>query len=248
MIGRRELTCDDVRKLVFTAVSLIVEVQQKLDLPICPHLDDTRERLLVGEFRAEAIPKNGNSSCAFEYGAFDPPSTIILDSNLPFCDSPHNIPQLPNTLSTYCATHEVIHADDYTGFNVLLLATFRHIINDHVDKLESGMQLIEEEGGRSCIGDIEELAELWAMQYVDMVTHYRSYVVLRNKQFPKLDLIWIKLRNHLFPPNLLSCIERKKGIDYVFDILTRRAGDYCLVDALKEFENIDAKNAAVYTV
>ena len=248
MIGRRELASKDVRKLVFEAIGMVADVQRELDLPICPHLEETREMLRGGDFKAEPILRTRGSSYATDYGAFEPPSTIILDSWLPFCDRPLSIPQLPRTLARYCATHELIHADDHTGGDGLLSETQRHILKDHRDKLETGMRIIEQEGGSGCIGSYEELAGLWAVQYVDMVTHYRSYVVLRHKQLPKLDFIWAGLRNNYFPPNLLTCIEHQKGVNYIFDIFTRRAGEYCLIDALRESESINKMNFYRYTV
>ena len=255
MTGRRELTSDDVRRLVFEAIGMIANVQRELELPICPRIKETSERLRGGEFRAEllngnrgVLTVNGSRPYAMDYGAFEPPSTIVLDSRLPFCDRPLDIPQLPDTLAHYCATHEVIHADDHTGGDRLLSETRRHILKDHGDKLEKGMQIIEQEGGTDCIDGQEELAELWAMQYVDMVTHYRAYVVLRHRRLPKLDFIWTGLRNDFFPPTLLTRIERHRGAGYVFDIIIRRAGDYCLIDALREFESIGEKSACTYTV
>jgi len=248
LTGRRGLTSNNVRKLVFEAIGMIEETQRELDLPLCPYLEETRERLRGGEFRAEPLPRERPGAYAMDYGSFEPPSTIILDSRLPFCDSPLSIPQLPGTLARYCATHEVIHADDYTGGDRLFSATCNHILKDHRDELEKGMQVIEQKNGRDCIGGYEELAGLWAVQYVDMVTHYRAYVVLRHRRAPKLDMVWGGLRNLFFPPHLLTCIERQRGIDRVFDIITRRAGEYCLIDAMKEFKRISEKNMCMYTV
>jgi len=247
-MGRRELTSDDVRDLVFKAIGMIMDAQRKLNLPICPHMEETHERLRSGGFRAEPLSRNGGGLYAMDYGAFEPPSTIVLDSGLPSCDEHLDIPQLPNTLASYCATHEVIHADDHTGGDRVLSATRSHILLDHVDKLEKGMQIIERKGGRDCIGGYEELAGLWASQYVDMVTHYRSYVVLRHKQLPKIDLVWARLGDHFFPPNLLTCIERQRGINHVFDIITKRVGEYCLIDALGESQRIRERNEFRYTV
>lgn len=247
-MGRGELTSDDVRRLVFDAIQMIVDAQRELDLPICPHMEETRGRLRGGVFRAEPLLRNRKGSYAMDFGSFEPPSTIVLDSRLPFCDSPLRIPQLPGTLALYCATHEVIHADDHTGGDRLLMETRRHILEDHVDKLEKGMRAVEREGGRGCIGGYEELAGLWAMQYVDMVTHYRTYVVLRHEQLPKLDFVWSGLRDRFFPPNLLTRIERQRGVDYIFDIISGQAGEYCLIDALKESMSIGERNACRYTV
>jgi len=248
LIGRRGLTSGDVRMLVFEAIGMIADAQRDLELPICPHLEETRERLRGGEFRVEHLNGDRGGPYAMEYGTFEPPSTIILDSGLPFCDWPLSIPQLPDTLAHYCTTHEVIHADDYTGGDRLLSETRRHILREHGDKLEKGMTIIELEGGGDCIRGHEELAELWAIQYVDMVTHYRAYVALRHRRLPKLDYIWAGLRKDFFPPTLLTAIERQRGVDYVFDIIDRQAGGYCLIDALKEFESIGERSAGRYTV
>lgn len=247
-MGRRELTSDDVRKLVFEVIGMIMDAQRELDLPICPNIEETRERLRDGRFRAEPFTGKKGGSYAMDYGAFEPPSTIILDSGLPFCDRPLTIPKLPGTLAAYSATHEVVHADDHTGGDRLLAATWRHILEHHVDKLEKGMRIVEREGGRDCIDSHEELARLWAVQYVDMVTHYRSYVVIRHKRLPKIDFVWTRLRDNFFPPNLFTSIESQRGTRHVFDIITRRAGEYCLIDALRESQHIRERNASRYTV
>ncbi|KON30888.1 hypothetical protein AC482_02825 [miscellaneous Crenarchaeota group-15 archaeon DG-45] len=248
MTGRRELTPSDVRGLVFEALDVIADAQSKLQLPICPHLEETRERLRGGEFRAEPFIADRGGPYDMDHGAFEPPSTIILDSSLPFCDWPLSIPEFPEALARYCATHEVIHADDHTGGDRLLRETRGHILREHGDKLESGMFIIEAEGGGDSIRSWEELAELWANQYVDMVTHYRSYVALRHRRLPKLDYIWAGLNKDFFPPNLLTRIERQRGVEYVFDVIERRAGSYCLIDALREFESIGERSAYRYTV
>jgi len=247
-MGRRELTSDDVRKLVFKAIEMIMDAQRELDLPICHHIEETRERLRSGEFRADPLPRNRGGTYEMDYGAFEPPSTIVLDSWLLYCDRPLSIPKLPGTLASYCATHEVTHADDHTGGDRLLKVTRRHILKDHGDKLEKGMQIIEREGGSDCIDGYKELAGLWAVQYVDMVTHYRSYVVLRHKRLPKLDFVWARLRDHFFPPNLLTCIENQRGIRHVFDIITRQAGEYCLIEALRDSQQISERNTLRYLV
>jgi hypothetical protein len=248
LIGRRGLTSGDVRNLVFEAIGNIADAQRELNMPICPHIEETRERLRGGEFRVEHLAGNRGGPYAMEYGIFEPPSTIILDSELPFCDWPLSIPQLPDTFAHYCTTHEVIHADDYTGGDRLLSETRRHILREHGDKLEKGMMIIEMEGGGDCIHSYEELAELWATQYVDMVTHYRAYVALRYRRLPKLDFIWAGLRKDFFPPTLLTNIERQRGIEYVFDIIDRQAGNYCLIDVLREYESIGERSADSYTV
>ena len=248
MFGRRELTPADVRSLVFEAIGMVADTQRVLDLPICPHIEETREVLRGGEFRADPLLRNRGCYRAAEYGAFEPPSTIILDSRLPFCDRPLSIPELPSTLAHYCATHKVVHADDHTGGDLLLRATKRHILRDHGDKLERGMTIIEEKLGGDCIHGYDDLACLWALQYVDMVAHYKAYTVLRHNGLPKLDFIWTGLSDSYFSPNLLTCIEHQKGIDHVFDAIAERAGEYCLIEALDESEIIKKKNMDRYTV
>jgi hypothetical protein len=248
LMGRRELTSGDVRKLVFKSIGMIVKTQRELKLQICPNIDETRERLRDGIFRAEQMPRNKVKPYHMDYGSFDPPATITLDSRLPFSDEPLHMPELPQTLEHFTATHEVIHADDYTGGDWMFTATREHILCEHRDKLEKGMRIIETERGSECIRSSEDLACLWAMQYVDMITHYRAYVVLRHHQFPKLDQIWRHLHNDFFQSNLLTQIEREKDIRYVFDHIIRRAGEYCIVDALKESVSIGKSKASRYTI
>ena len=246
MIGRRELTSEDVRRLVFESLDLIAEAQKELDLPICPNIYETRERLRGGRFRARRLPRSRAWSYKMAYGSFNPPSTITLDSDLPFCDWPLEIPEFPHTMSYYTATKEVIHADDHTGGDAVYKATRDHILTDHWDKLVRGMGIIEGEGGCDLIHGYNDLAHLWAIQYVDMITHFRTYVTLRRQNFPKLDMIWEGLQDDFFPPNILTKIESEKGIRYVFDITLCRAGEYCLIDALIESQGIRDKNAYKY--
>jgi hypothetical protein len=183
-----------------------------------------------------------------DFGTFQPPNIIHLDKRLPSCDHPMHIPDFADTMIAYSAIHEVIHADDNTGGDKLLLATRKHILEAHEDKLEKSMQIIWEEGGYHGIDDYEDLASLWAVQYVDMVTHYRSYVVLRYHRYPKLDQIWSRLRNDYFPPNLLTNIEVTKGVDYVFSLFTEKIGEYCLIEALDEYQRLKRKESASYMV
>jgi hypothetical protein len=151
-------------------------------------------------------------------------------------------------MSHYTAVHEVIHADDHTGGDKLLLATRKHIFKTHKDKLETGMQFIQNNGGKDSITNFEDLASLWAIQYVDMVTHYRTYVVLRHKKYKKLDHIWSQLDKDYFSPNLLTCIEIEKGTEYVFNLFTNMMGEYCLIEALNDYKSIQEKNVGSYTV
>lgn len=248
MIGRRELTPKDVRKLVFESIRLIDEAQRDLRLSICPKLEETRERLRFGRFRVSPLPQERGGSYHTAYGSFDPPATITLDSGLPFCDRPFYIPEIPNTLAHYTASHEVIHADDHYGGDRLFLATREHILREHRDKLLRGIEIVEREGGCDLIRCHDDLACFWAMQYVDMVTHYRAYVTLRHHRFPRLEMIWECLDDGFFPPNMLTKIEVEKGARYIFNVTMGSAGEYCLVDALMESEGIKSKNSCRYTV
>ncbi len=92
-----------------------------------------------------------------DYGCFQPPSTIMLDRNLPFCDRPLDIPDLASTMCLYSAVHEVLHADDCVGGDVLQSATREHMLKDHRDKLDAGMRFIQSEGGNDCIRTTAEL-------------------------------------------------------------------------------------------
>ena len=183
-----------------------------------------------------------------DFGCFYPPSTIMLDRNLPFSDRPLDIPELASTLSLYTAVHEVLHADDWIGGDKLQRATRDHMLSCHKDKLDRALEFIRNGEGTDCIKTVAELANLNANHYVDMVTHFRSFVALRYAEAPKLDMIWDKLTINFFPPNLLTMIEAEKGTPYIFDLFTKYAGEYCLIDAFEEFESIGKKSANQYTV
>ena len=144
--------------------------------------------------------------------------------------------------------HEIIHADDHVGGDKLLLATCQHILEQHPDKLDKSLQIIKKEGGSDIIKDYEDLASLWAIQYVDMVTHYRSYVVMRHMHYPRIDQIWSRLNNDYFPPNLLTCIEISKGSDYVFSLFIDRMGEYCLIEALEDYNCMKERESLSYMV
>lgn len=183
-----------------------------------------------------------------DFGTFLPPNIIHLDKRLPSCDHPMHMPDFTDTMITYTGIHEVIHADDHTGGDKLLLATRKHILETHEDKLETSMKIIKDDGGYVGIDSYDDLASLWAVQYVDMVTHYRSYVVLRHHKYPKLDQIWSRLRNDYFPPNLLTNIEVTKGVEYVFSLFTEKVGEYCLIEALDEYQKLKEKQTMSYMV
>jgi len=192
------------------------------------------------------ITDSRENSYRMDFGSFQPPASIFLDKRLPNSDHPLDMPDFADTLTLYSAVHEVIHADDHMGGDQLLLATIRHILDAHVDKLERSLQLIKNENENCVIEDYEDLATLWSIQYVDMVTHYRSYVVLRHIKAPKLDQIWSRLRDDYFPPNLLTCIEVNKGLDYVFSLFTKRMGEYCLIEALQEYNEMKERESQSY--
>jgi hypothetical protein len=248
LFGRRELTPEDVRKLVFESIGLIDDAQRELDLPICPNIQETKERLEGGRFRVTSLPLKKTALYQMVYGSFDPPATITLDCDLPFCDWPLDIPDFPRTMARYAATHEVIHADDHLGGDATLTATTEHILDEHLDKLERGMEIIDGQGGCDSICCYRDLAGLWATQYVDMITHYRTYVTLRHRRLPRLDMIWACMQDGFFPPNLLTQIEGARDTEYIFDVIIGRAGEYCLIDALMESESIGERKACSYAV
>lgn len=248
MTLRKELSDGDVRTIVQESIKLISSTQREIHLPISPNIISTKSRLRQGVFKAKPINNGRNRSYAMDFGNFKPPNMISLDKRLPSCDHPMNMPDFTETMIAYSGIHEVIHADDHTGGDKLLLATRKHILETHVDKLETSMDIIENDGGYVGIDSYDDLASLWAVQYVDMVTHYRGYVVLRHHKFPKLDQIWSRLRNDYFPPNLLTNIEVTKGVDYVFSLFTDRIGEYCLIEALDEYKKLKEKQTASYMV
>ena len=248
MTLRRELSDGDVRRIVQESIKLINRTQKEIRLPISPNLVSTRHRLNKGEFRAKYINKRKNKAYAMDFGNFQPPNIIHLDKRLPSCDQPMNLPDFAETMTVYSGIHEVIHADDHTGGDKLLLSTRKHILEAHVDKLEKSMEILMKDGGACGIDGYDDLASLRAVQYVDMVTHYSSYEVLRHMRFPKLDQIWSRLRNDYFPPNLLTNIEVTKGASYVFSLFTEKMGEYCLIEALDKYNSLKEKVTASYMV
>lgn len=245
---RRQLQDEDVRRIVQESIELIKKTQSQLNLPITNNLTYTRKKLKTGLFKAIHMNHKGDHTYSMDYGSFVPPDTILLDKNLPSSDHPMHLPEFAETLTVYSAMHEVLHADDHMNGDRLLVETKKHILREHKDKLRKSMRIIQHEGGCDAIRDYKDLATLWSVQYSDMVTHYRGYVVLRHLGYPKLDHLWSSLRNDYFPPNLLTCIEVSKGTDYVFSLFTEKVGDYCLIDALEEHNQIKAKYCSSYTV
>ncbi len=248
LVGRRALTSEDVRSLVFESIGLISRAQDDLDLKICPNIQETKRRLREGTFEAKPLSNMREETYRMAFGSFSPPATIVLDSHLPFCDMPMDIPDVPSTMTRYTAVHEVIHADDHAGGDVTLHATREHFFRHHRDKLESGMEVIESADNGDCICNCEELANIWAIQYVNLLTHYRSYVVLRHHRLPRLDMVWDMMQNDFFPPNLLTQIEIERDMRYVFEKMIERAGEYCIIDALLESKRIRDKHVTRYAV
>ena len=248
MLERRQLAHDDVRKLVLGSIELIREAQHQLKLPLMSNIIETHERLSEGEFYAEGLMAIRGYQYGMDFGCFIPPSTIILDKNLPYSDRPMDIPDLASTLSLYTAVHEVLHADDWIGGDQLLEATRNHMLREHKDKLEKALEFIRSDEGTNNIKTVAELANLNASHFVDIVTHFRSFVALRYAAAPKLDMIWDRLSSNFFPPNLLTMIEAEKATQYVFDLFTKRMGNYCLIDVFEEMESIGKKSAKQYTV
>jgi hypothetical protein len=247
-LERRCLTHEDVRRLVKGSVELILEAQLELHLPLGSNILETRDQLSDGDCLADSLEVIRGSQYGMDFGCFTPPSTIILDRDLPFSDKPMEIPELASTLSLYTAVHEVLHADDWVGGDKLLRMTREHMLLEHRDKLRKALEFIKDENGTDYIGTIGELANLNATHYVDMVTHFRSFVTLRYAKAPKLDMIWDKMSINFFPPNLLTMIEAEKGTEYIFSLFTEKAGHYCLIDAFEEYESIGKRNASTYTI
>jgi hypothetical protein len=247
-LERRQLTHEDVRRLVVGSMELINEAQLQLNLPLCPNIVKTKELLLCGEFYADSLINIRGRQYGMDFGCFQPPNMIMLDKNLPFSDRPLDIPDLASTLTLYTAVHEVLHTDDWVGGDKLQRATKDHMLREHVDKLGKALEFIRNDEGTDLIKSIADLAILNASHYVDMVTHFRSFLVLRYAGAQRLDMIWDKMAINFFPPNLLTMIEAEKGSHYVCDLFEKRAGQYCLIDAFEEYESIGKKSAAAYTV
>lgn len=219
-------------------------------LPLCTDIEETGRRLRAGTLKAEKIPyeRRVNSFYAFSYSYFCPPSTVCLDSRRPFWDKALCYPEVVETATQYCAVHEVVHADDFSQGDRIVAETAKHIQKAHQDKLKTSIELLKKSRAPDFLKQGGNLIKIWAEQYADMITHYRAYLVLRQKRFPKIDYIWSCLGSHYFPPNLLTSIECAKGTEYVLKRITESLGEYCLVEALGEFDEILQRNSKRYTV
>ena len=245
-----ELASEDVRDLVFQAIKLIREVRDERGLPICLKIEETQEMFAQGTFKAEEIPyeKRANSFYALNYSYFEPPLTIGLDRRRPFWDKPLDLPKMIETATFFCVVHEVIHADDYRDGDQVIKETIKHIERAHQDKLKISIDFLKRNGAPDFLKRKKTLTSIWARQYSDMITHYRTYLILRHRHFPKIEYLWSCLYNDYFPPNIFTIIEREKGINYVIKRITEDLGNYCLIEALGEAEEISKKNAYKYTV
>ena len=244
------LTSDDVKNLVVQGVKLIKEVRETVAPGLCPSIERTEELLAQGCFKTEKISleRRLNSFYPLNYSYFEPPSTITLDSRGPFWDKHLDMPDLTKTATSYCAAHELIHADDYLNGIRIAEETASHIETEHRDKLEASIKLLKKTAAPDFIQKEDNLVRIWAQQYADMATHYRTYLVFRHKQLPRIDYIWSALANHFFSPTILCQIEKSRGIDYVLDRITKGVGRWCLVDALMEADEACRKSATPYAV
>ncbi len=250
MINQEKLTSDRVRRIVLRSLDLIKETRDELDLPLFRRIEETGKRLENGIFRAEKFPFHllSHSVYAKAYGYFKSPSTIVLDETLPLSGKIFNQTLLATTATYYCATHEVIHADDYTDNNRIIKETLHHIKKKHKNKLAEASAILSRHSRSRWKGSQEEVMNTWAYQYADSSTHYRTYLVLNHKKFPKIDNIWVSLYNSIFSPRLFTAIEAGKGIQYTANLLSEQIGKICVVELAKEFEEISRKKAGLYTV
>ena len=207
-----------------------------------------KKHLREGSFKIEPFNMRLTGRHKLEYASFKPPSTIVLNSRILTCEKDLNVRDIYSPLVHYSITREVLKMDDYIGGNILLKRTMEHILKDHRDKLESGMLIVRNNNGEEYIKSIEDLASLWASQYVEMIMHYKTYVVHRYHKLPKLDFIWNLLKEELFPPSIFTCLENHLGINGVFDIITNMIGKYCLIEALNESKKIFDQNASKYVI
>jgi hypothetical protein len=250
IIEQKKLSSDTVRRLVLKSVELVRETRDDLNLPLFKQIEKTGERLKHGIFRAESFLLRWLSHFVYAkaYGYFKSPSTIVLDEDLSSSGKLFNQPLLATTATYYCAVHEVIHADDYTDNNKIIRETLRHIERKHMDKLAEASSILSRHSRRTRRRGQRVVMKTWAYQYVDSATHYRAYLVLKHKKFPKIDNIWVSLYNSIFSPTLFTTIEKEKGLQYTVNLLSEQIGRMCIVEIVKEFEKISQKKARAYTV
>jgi hypothetical protein len=244
------LTSESVKKLVLQSVQLIKETRNELNLPLFSRIDETGHRLNYGNFRAEKFEPHHLSHYIYAkaYGYFKPPSTIALDKDLPLEGKIFDQPLLATTATYYCAVHEVIHADDYTDNNRILNETLKHIKTKHQNELSDASQMVFRHSKDRAATSKKEIITTWVYQYVDSATHYRTYLVLKHKRFPKIDNIWVSLYNSIFSPRLFTTIENAKGYRYLTNLLSKKIGKICIVEIAKEYEAITHRKVRSYTV
>jgi hypothetical protein len=159
-----------------------------------------------------------------------------------------NQPELATTATYYCAVHEVIHADDYTDNNRIVHKTLQHIKRKHKNELSeaSGILSRHSQGRRG--KNNRQIMNTWTYQYVDSATHYRTYLVLKHKKFLKIDTIWVSLYNSIFSPRLFTTLEKTKGLQYTANLLSKKIGETCIIETVKEYEEASQRNVRRYAV
>jgi hypothetical protein len=250
LLEPKRLTSNGVKKLVMEGVRLVKETRDELNLPLFNTIEQTAKRMKKGKFRAEQFSSRRLSQYVYvkAYGYFKAPSTIVLDEELPLEGEPYNQPMVGTTASYYCAVHEIIHADDYTNENRLIEETLGHIKHKHAGELDEASKVLAHHSRGRWGKNRREVNHTWAYQYVDSATHYRTYLVLRHKEFPKVDNVWVNLYNSIFSPRLFTTIENTKGINYTSALLSEQIGETCIVEIAKEHEEISRRRARSYTV
>ena len=231
-------------------MNLVQETRDELALPLFRTIEDTGRRLINGVFRARKFRLRPVSRSAYAkaYGYFKAPSTIVLDEDLPLEGKLFNQPELATTATYYCAVHEVIHADDYTDKNRIVNETLHHIQTNHEAELSEALRILSRHSRGQWGTNNKKIVNTWAYQYVDSATHYRTYLVLKHKHFPKIDTLWVSLYNSLFSPRLFTTLETTKGLSYTAHLLSERIGKTCIVELVKEYEAISKRSARTYTV
>jgi hypothetical protein len=247
----KKLTANSVKKLVLESINFVKETRDELNLPLFSRLEDTERRLEKnGVFKAEKFRPHHLSKGVYAkaYGYFKAPLTIVLDEDLPLEGSLFNQSELAKTATYYCSVHEVIHADDYNNSNRIIKDTLRHIRREHKNELTEASQILSKHSSGKWEHSRKEMINIWTYQYVDSATHYRTYVVLKHKKFPKIDNIWVSLYNSIFSPRLFTTIESAKGVQYTSELLSKLIGNTCIIEVVKEYEEISQQKVRRYTV